>query len=188
MNIFENLIKINAEKDFDVISVIEKTMSIEKEIEEFESLAGFKFENDLKEWFTQLEKLDKPILGYVKSDQPMLVDFLPIKKAIEEYKLYLPFSKERYDEFFKIQEDELDDLDKRIKPFLVYEKWIPIAESSGSTLVFYDFSPTESGKIGQVIVYQHDPDFTYFVADNLTDFLKSTCELTLTHIEDNYEE
>lgn len=188
MNIFENLIKVNAEKDFGVISVVEKTTSIDNEIEEFENLTGFKFDNDLKAWFSELEKLNKRILGYVKSDQPMLVDFLPIKRAIEEYKLYIPFSKQRYEEFFKIQEDGLENLDKRIKPFLVYEKWIPIAESSGSTLVFYDFSPTEFGKVGQIIVYQHDPDFTYFVADNLTDFLKLTCELTLTHIEEDYEE
>ena len=188
MNIFDNLIKVNAEKDFAIVSVIDKTTNIDKEIKEFENLAGFKFDNDLKMWFAQLAQLDNEIMGYVKSDQPMLVDFLSIKRAIEEYKLYLPFSKERYDDFFKIQEDKLTDFDKRIKPFLVYEKWIPIAESSGSTLVYYDFSPTEFGSVGQVIVYQHDPDFTYFVANSLTDFLNLTCELTLTHIEDDYEE
>jgi cell wall assembly regulator SMI1 len=182
MNIFDNLIKVNAEKDYSLISVIEEAKNIEKDIKEFEDLAGFKFDNDLKDWFIQLNKLDKEIMGFVKSDEPMLVDLLPIKRAIEEYKLYLPFSKERNDNFFKIKDDELVSLDKRIKPFLIYEKWIPIAESSGSTLVYYDFSPTDFGRVGQVIVYQHDPDFTYFVADNLKDFLNLTCELTLTHI------
>lgn len=79
-----------------------------------------------------------------------------------------------------IDEEQLQQLDKRIKPYLFCERWFPFAEFAGSIYLMLDYNPDKTGKEGQIICYVHDPDFIYYVAENITEALK----LTETVIED----
>lgn len=55
-----------------------------------------------------------------------------------------------------------------------------IDEYAGSLYLMLDYDPSEKGEIGQIICYVHDPDFIYYIAQNITETLK----LTETVIED----
>lgn len=79
-----------------------------------------------------------------------------------------------------IDENQLQKLDERIKPYLFCERWFPFAEYAGSLYLMLDFEPSEKGSAGQIICYVHDPDFIYYIAPNITEALK----LTETVIED----
>lgn len=72
-------------------------------------------------------------------------------------------------------EEEIDELDERIKPYLKNKNWIPFASLAGGSLnLLLDYDPTDKGKKGQVISYIHDPDFIYFIADDFEEMLESS--------------
>lgn len=73
-----------------------------------------------------------------------------------------------------IDEKQLKQLDKRIKPYLFCERWFPFAEYAGSLYLMLDYAPSDDGKVGQVINYVHDPDFIYYIAPNITEILEQT--------------
>lgn len=73
-----------------------------------------------------------------------------------------------------IDRQQLQQLDKRIKPYLSCERWLPFAESVGSLYLMLDYNPSDTGEIGQIICYMHDPDFIYYAASNITEALKLT--------------
>ncbi|OIK13515.1 SMI1/KNR4 family protein [Bacillus sp. MUM 13] len=82
-------------------------------------------------------------------------------------------------------EEELEDLDNRIKPYLRNERWIPFATLAGGSLyLMLDYDPSKEGKEGQIISYIHDPDFVYFVAENFTELLKQSNE----NLKETWEE
>jgi cell wall assembly regulator SMI1 len=71
--------------------------------------------------------------------------------------------------------NEIQKLDKRIKPYLYNKKWFPFAQVVGGSLyLMLDFDPTEEGKMGQIIFYVHDPDFIYYIAPTFIDLLNDT--------------
>lgn len=73
-----------------------------------------------------------------------------------------------------IDEEQLQQLDERIKPYLFCERWFPFAEYADSIYLMLDYNPSEKGEIGQIICYVHDPDFIYYIAQNITEALKLT--------------
>lgn len=73
-----------------------------------------------------------------------------------------------------IDEKQLEQLDKRIKPYLFCERWFPFAEYAGSLYLMLDYAPSDDGKVGQVISYVHDPDFISYIAPNITEILEQT--------------
>ncbi len=73
-----------------------------------------------------------------------------------------------------IEEAQLQQLDSRIKPYLFCERWFPFAEYEGSLYLMLDYDPSEKGETGQIICYVHDPDFIYYIAQNLTEVLEMT--------------
>lgn len=73
-----------------------------------------------------------------------------------------------------IDEKQLEQLDRRIKPYLFCERWFPFAEYAGSLYLMLDYAPNDDGKVGQVINYVHDPDFIYYIAPNITEILEQT--------------
>ncbi len=84
--------------------------------------------------------------------------------------------------------------DRIAKGFLHHNKWFPIAEFNGySTSVYFDARPSPGGKHGQIIVYQHDPDAIYYVAEDVVEFVKKSNDLLennltqLLFVSDNYE-
>lgn len=53
-------------------------------------------------------------------------------------------------------------------------KWLHFADcmnNGGTSQLYIDFTPSENGKIGQVIRYLHDPDELEVIADSFDDFL-----------------
>ncbi|CAI3944802.1 unnamed protein product [Commensalibacter communis] len=43
---------------------------------------------------------------------------------------------------------------------------------NGSACLYIDFNPTQEGKIGQIISYEHDPDLHIVIADNFDEYLQ----------------
>ncbi len=80
--------------------------------------------------------------------------------------------------------EEIDKLDKRIKPFLENSKWLPFAISrTSSSTLFIDYDPTPEGEPGQIICFVHDPDFYYYVSNNFKEMLIESNEY-FSKIED----
>lgn len=72
-------------------------------------------------------------------------------------------------------EDEIAELDERIKPYLRNKNWIPFAVLAGGSLyLLLDYDPTDKGTTGQIISYIHDPDFIYYVAANFEELLEKS--------------
>ncbi len=72
-------------------------------------------------------------------------------------------------------EEEISEVDCRIKPYLKNRNWIPFAALAGGSLnLLLDYDPTDKGKEGQIISYIHDPDFIYYVADTFTEMLEKS--------------
>ena len=87
------------------------------------------------------------------------------------------------DGFFS--DEDIAKLDKRIKPFLFNERWLPFARLAfGSLYLMLDFDPTGEGELGQVIIYVHDPDFIYYVSKGIKELLQDTID----NLEDGYYE
>ena len=86
-----------------------------------------------------------------------------------------------------VDESELENLDKRIRPYLQHTNWLPFAEMpNGAIHLMLDFNPTEVGTVGQIIIFIHDPDFVYYVSDSLENLLEDA----IAFLEDDgaYEE
>ena len=63
--------------------------------------------------------------------------------------------------------------------------WLPFADfSKGTLMLMMDFAPSESGNVGQVIAFTHDPDEISYVAQDFPTFLR----LSLQAIEKDPEE
>ncbi len=71
--------------------------------------------------------------------------------------------------------EEINNLDKRIKPFLFNKKWLPIGELMYSSHRLYlDFDPSEHGRVKQIVAYVHDPDFVYYLGDTLEELINES--------------
>jgi cell wall assembly regulator SMI1 len=87
-------------------------------------------------------------------------------KSIEEYKIF-------------VDDDYLEyawkywEVDNKIAKEAKYAHWLHFAlhDNSDSSL-FIDFTPSATGKKGQIIRYVHDPDELHVIADNFDDYLQ----------------
>ncbi|WP_339180192.1 SMI1/KNR4 family protein [Paenibacillus sp. FSL R5-0701] len=74
-----------------------------------------------------------------------------------------------------LTEEEIRELDPRIKPYLFQKKWVAFGNLGGGSLyLMFDFDPTAQGTYGQIIMYVHDPDFVYYVAETFTELLEQS--------------
>lgn len=73
-----------------------------------------------------------------------------------------------------IDENKVQQLDERIKPYLFCGRWFPFAEYAGSLYLMLDYNPSPKGTVAQIICYVHDPDFIYYIASDITEALKLT--------------
>ena len=153
----------------------------DREIDVFEQQfgQGLKLDANLRDWYKFSDGWTYDICAAVISDELTPLNFISTEDILA--------SKVSGNQ--KISDDHLKDfgqtLDPRIKPYVYNDKWLPIAEHDGSsTQVMFDLDPTEKGTPGQIIVFQHDPNFVYYVADNFLEFLKISNKL----LKDNKEE
>jgi cell wall assembly regulator SMI1 len=117
----------------------------------------------------------------VFTDEETPCEFLSIADALQSWGVSLS----NLDEFYTrlnasyagYQEDP--PRDRRIRPDIWMNKnWFPFAEfNGGATRVFWDSDPATGGTIGQIIVYQHDPDAIYYVAPDFLSFLKKSNDM-----------
>ena len=153
----------------------------DKELDLFEQQfgQGLKLDATLRDWYKFSNGWTYDICAAVISDQLTPLNFVSTSDILEN----------KVSGNQKIPDDHLESfgqaVDPRIKPYVYNDKWLPLAEyDGGSTQVMLDLDPTEKGTQGQIIVFQHDPDFVYYVADNFLEFLKISNKL----LKDNKEE
>ncbi|MCI8650150.1 MAG: SMI1/KNR4 family protein [Anaerotruncus sp.] len=72
--------------------------------------------------------------------------------------------------------DELKNLDERIQPYLFHKRWIPFATLGNALYLMLDYAPAPKGKQGQIILYVHDPDFIYYIAEDIEPVLSESLE------------
>lgn len=91
---------------------------------------------------------------------------LETKNEANEY--YSEYVDREYDEYgVEIDDKIIDDSDKL--------NWLHFSDcmnNGGSSQLFIDFSPSKTGKIGQVVMFVHDPDEIRVIADSFDEYLE----------------
>lgn len=75
-----------------------------------------------------------------------------------------------------IGQDEIISIDPRIDANIPMDKRLCFAHcmnNGGSSILYIDFDPTESGTAGQIIRFLHDPDSYVVLADSFEEYLAS---------------
>ena len=146
-----------------------------------ESQIGFTLDENLKAFWQFSNGSNDDFWFTVFSDEKTPCNFPSIEEAFEQWSLFVPYDDSVYEEF-RLLEGESDE---RIQPTLVHALWFPFAEFNGySTSVLFDADPTGKGNYGQIIVYQHDPDGVYYVADNFLEFFKNSNDTLEVNLKD----
>ncbi len=143
-------------------------------IAEVESKTDLTFDSSLKELWTFTNGSDDTWFG-VFSDELTPCSFSSVEQAFECWSWFLPYDDSIYSEWNIAQRGR----DERIQPtYLRHRLWFPFAEFNGfSTSIIFDAAPAATGHYGQIIVYQHDPDAVYYVAQDFLTFFKSSNDL-----------
>ncbi len=147
----------------------------DEELNEFEKRYNIKLPDDFKEFYKYKNGSGYHFhVLYPNCEEEDIEPFylFSIDKIIEEKDNFFSYDdpmSECYDE------EEISDLDKRIKPYLSNKNWIPFAALAGGSLyLLLDYDPTNEGTIGQIISYVHDPDFIYYVAKDFAELLEKS--------------
>ncbi|HMS39139.1 MAG TPA: SMI1/KNR4 family protein [Pyrinomonadaceae bacterium] len=147
-----------------------------------EAKTGINFDDNLKDFWRFSNGSNEGDSWFcVFSDEVMPCSFLSIEEALETWSLFLPYDDSIYEQLsdFETKRDE------RIQPiFLQHRLWFPFAEFGGSTTILFDGNPTDKGSYGQIIVYQHDPDAIYYVAENFLEFFKKSNDLLQANVKE----
>lgn len=174
-SLLEKKVSENRREEFE--NYKQKKGTTDEELNKIEEKFGIKLPIDFREFYKYKNGSGYHFhILYPKCEGDNIEPFylFSVDEIIEEKESYFN-EDELLSEYY--DEDELQDLDKRIKPYLRNEKWIPFATLAGGSLyLILDFNPTKEGKEGQIISFVHDPDFIYFVEDNFTDLLKQSNE------------
>jgi cell wall assembly regulator SMI1 len=117
----------------------------------------------------------------VFSDETTPCRFNSIRDALEIWGVSMPDVDAYYLEIQQAWDGyvQYPPRDVKIKKELWVNKlWFPFADfNGGSTKVYWDADPAPAGGVGQIIVYQHDPEGIYYVALNFETFLEKSNNL-----------
>ncbi len=146
-----------------------------QQLEHVENEIGIKFNSDLRDFYLFANGSGGATWFAVISDELTPCEFPTIEDSLEAWSWFLPYDQTTYDEW----SDLASPRDERIQAaFLHHRLWFPIAEFNGhSTSVYFDADPTDKGQHGQIIVYQHDPDAIYYVAESFLEFFRKSNDL-----------
>ncbi len=143
----------------------------DEKIELLEETTKIKLDENLRDFYRFADGSNNNTIFAVFSDQATPCSLEPLDEVVKWWQTFY-LTPEPFDPI----EEERDfgwKPDERIQPFWRHPRWLPFAQFNGfSTTIMFDTFPTEKGKNGQIIVYQHDPDALYFVADNFLEFLR----------------
>ncbi len=139
--------------------------------------SGIAFDEELRAFFAALGGKGRGLSVVVTTDEVTVCETVSLNEALEcRPRKPLPWSKPFH------YRGRLVSPDARVQPFLAHPKWLPLAEcNGGSTTVFFDGAPAASGRHGQIIAYQHDPDAVYWIASSVAALL----EQSIAHFEEH---
>lgn len=165
----------------------------DKEWEHFEKIKHGATKKDiekLKKIYTDIPDALVTLLEYVdgtywREYAGEKIAFYFLGSDIEEYPYYLLSSKQilenknqavkYYSDYIAREYDEVA-IDEKITNKPETLKWLHFSDcmnNGGTSQLFIDFSPSEKGKIGQVVRYLHDPDEISVIADSFEYYLKN---------------
>jgi len=125
--------------------------------------------------YKQLNGSDQDEILAVFSDEPTACKFYSIETALFKWGALRPDIDAYYLKLQNTWHGYRQDppRDMRIKPDLWVNKlWFPIGDfNGGATILYWDADPAPAGKVGQIIVYQHNPEAYYYVAPDFETFL-----------------
>ncbi|MCI3935913.1 SMI1/KNR4 family protein [Chryseobacterium aahli] len=113
------------------------------------------------------------------------ISFYFLGSDVEEYPYYLLSSKEiienqnqaieYYSDYIdrKYEEVEIDDKITNQSSSLKWLHFSDCSNNGGTSQLFIDFSPSDKGKMGQIVRFLHDPDEFSVIADNFEEYLKN---------------
>ncbi|MBW1294055.1 SMI1/KNR4 family protein [Aquimarina litoralis] len=160
--------------------------------EHFEKVIhGAKRENidKLKQIYPDISDVLIDLLGYVdgtywRKYAEEEITFFILGSDVYEYPYYLLSSKEiienrnqateYYSDYIERKYDGIE-IDDKITNRADKINWLHFSDcmnNGGTSQLFIDFSPSEKGKIGQVVRFLHDPDEFKVIADSFEDYLK----------------
>jgi len=126
---------------------------------------------------------------YFREYEGETIVFYFLGSDVEEYPYYLLSCEqilknkdiaEKYSDYIeRAYEEDGVEIDKRITSVSDGVKWLHFSDcmnNGGTSRLFIDFTPSESGKVGQVLRFLHDPDEIMVIADSFDDYLKMLME------------
>jgi cell wall assembly regulator SMI1 len=142
---------------------------------------GIQLSGGIVDFYKEMNGSGREEILAVFSDEPTLCQFNSTDFALYIWGASEPNIDEYYRELQKAWDGCEQDppRDVRIKKGLWANKlWFPFADfNGGATKVYWDADPASTGWVGQIIVYQHDPEGIYYAAPDFETFLKSSNEL-----------
>lgn len=116
------------------------------------------------------------------------ITFYFLGSDVEEYPYYLLSSKqiienqneayENYSDYIDRQYDGVE-IDDKITKQSNSLKWLHFSDCSnngGTSQLFIDFSPSDKGKMGQIVRFLHDPDEFSVITESFEEYLKKLIE------------
>lgn len=121
--------------------------------------------------------------------------------TLEEYPYYLlsseeiienqSLAKKWYSDYVNREFDPDDiPIDDRIIDDANKMKWLHFSDcmnNGGSSQLFIDFSPSECGTIGQIVMFVHDSDRIEVIADSFDEYLEKMIQWEFNFIVDEFE-
>ena len=179
------------------IEGLEKAYADINEREQWEEFVGVKqgaSDEDLarlKALFPEAPQSLLELLGYADGTYhrmygDTMISLYFLGSALEEYPYFLLSSEEMTEDKALAQEWYSDYIDRKFDPTDIpiddrvidnsaKMKWLHFADcmnNGGTSQLFIDFSPSESGKSGQVVMFVHDPDSIEVIADSFDEYLE----------------
>ncbi|WP_405154264.1 SMI1/KNR4 family protein [Paenibacillus sp. FSL K6-0108] len=167
--------KVQDEENRELLTAYRKFAGVTNEqLDAFEQEHGIRLPSDFRAFYKRKNgsgygfKVLYPSLEEGRETEPFYL--LSLEKIQKGHSTLV---ENRLDDYYT--EEEIRELDPRIKPYLFQKKWITFGMLGGGSLcLMFDFDPTEQGTYGQIIMYIHDPDFVYYVAGTFTELLEQS--------------
>jgi cell wall assembly regulator SMI1 len=145
-------------------------------LQHIEARTGIALDEDVRAFFTYSNGSQNETCAAVISDELTPLAFPTLEDALDAWSWFEPYDAAVYEEW---DDPDATERNPRIQPAHLHHRlWFPLAEFNGySTSVYFDADPTPQGVPGQIIVYQHDPDGVYYVAESFLAFLTASNDL-----------
>ncbi len=118
--------------------------------------------------------------------------------SLEEYPYYLLSSEEMienenlasdyYSDYVNREYDPSDvSIDDKIIDDSSQMRWLHFSDcmnNGGTSQLFIDFNPSSTGKVGQVVMFLHDPDRIEVIADSFDEYLEKMLNTDLNFINE----